>query len=174
MDITISSAILHVLDTNITMPVLSDNCLAIENYNICDYLKNHIQKCIDDDASKKCIFREHSQFLKVLDGLSDQFVAKTQYIATEYFKIMLRNPLIPHADLVCILWNDQTNDTYFSVLKMNYRDGYIHHYQKVNSQQALSIIPQQTLLPSPASRIEEAFTVNCSTHEILQIGRAHV
>lgn len=166
MNITIDAAILHVLDTNINMPVLSDNCLTMENSSITNYLQKHIQKCLESDAAKKCFFKEQSDFLRILVNLSDEFVAKTKQIATECFKIMLRNPSIPRADLICALWTDQMNTKYFSFLKMNYREGFTHYYQQIDSQNLLSIISQQTLLPSNTSRVEEAFVVNLSTLEV--------
>ena len=165
MNLNINNAILHVLDVGVGRPILSDQCLSFDD-KVLNYLQNHVMKCIEDDSSKKCIFREHSNFLERIKDIPVDFVGTTKQIANCFYKVMTRNPAIPCSDLVCLLCSDSSGEAYFAVLKMNYHDGFTHYYQQENNNHYVSIITQQTLLPNITSKVEEAFVIDLSSHEL--------
>ena len=101
MEIVIKQAILHVLDTNINSPVLSDCVLELDNTTL-EFLRLHIMNAFASDNIKQCTFLENSHFCNELQKKND-FVNFTKLIATSFFNIMIRNVSIPNADLILSL-----------------------------------------------------------------------
>ena len=58
-DIIIRSAIMHILDSTVGMPVLSDELLTLTP-DMNDFLRNHIYKVISGDELKTCVFDEEN------------------------------------------------------------------------------------------------------------------
>ena len=58
-DIIIRSAIMHILDSTVGMPVLSDSLLELTP-DMNDFLRNHIYKVISGDELKTCVFDEEN------------------------------------------------------------------------------------------------------------------
>ena len=56
-DIIIRNAIMHILDSTVGIPVLSDVLLEL-NEDLNDFLRNHIYKVISGDDLKTCVFDE--------------------------------------------------------------------------------------------------------------------
>ena len=56
-DIIMKMGIVHILDSAVGMPVLSD-CLIDMGSNLCDFLKAHIEKFTESDDVKRCQFSD--------------------------------------------------------------------------------------------------------------------
>jgi len=63
--IIIKKAALHILDTNLDIPVLSNDELEIED-DISDFLENHIIKALKDNNLKKAEFAEEENRFKLM------------------------------------------------------------------------------------------------------------
>lgn len=59
--ITINKSILHVLDTNAGIPVLSDVLLNMTT-GVKEYIEKHVEKSIKDSDIKRTAFRDQSNF----------------------------------------------------------------------------------------------------------------
>ena len=81
-DIRISNAIVHILDSMVGMPVLSDTVLD-HGSDFGDFLKNHIIRIIESDDKKSCSFeKEESAVYPLLeDWDSERFISASQEIA---------------------------------------------------------------------------------------------
>ena len=164
MEVYIQSAILHVLDTNISLPVFSDTNIELRG-GLEEYLSGHILKCMEDDNTKKCEFSSQAGFPQLLPEIQDHFDQASRRIAEEIFRIMVQNPAIPRADLLCALFTSNGTN-HLAVLKMNYREGYCHYLEQAPETNSITLITQQTLLPPSGSKVDEAFIVNLSTKEV--------
>lgn len=169
MEIQIEQAILHVLDTNIDMPVLSDVLLELSE-DVKNFIITRIDKFLSGDDYKCCSFEENSEFSSLIQSGSDNFVAVTQQLARRLFDIMKRNPDILSADVMFAIAVIDGN-TYLFLDKMNYRETYIHHFENTDGLKNNSIIRQRTVLPSPKSKIDEAALVNLEDGSIKLIER---
>jgi len=164
MNIIINQAILHILDTNISTPVLSDNLLP-EDSTVKSFLKEHIGNCFKSDNIKLCSFLENSRFFDILQSSNGDFIAFSKQIASEFFAIMQKHVDIANADLMVA---DVTIDdaSYVGVFKMNYKTSFIHLYTQEEGQNCNSIINQRTVLPSSGTKIDEFFFINTETSDI--------
>ena len=62
MNLHIKQAVLHVLDTSIDTPVLSDACLEL-SADVYEFLSQHVERAAASDERKTCEFQEGSPFL---------------------------------------------------------------------------------------------------------------
>lgn len=157
-DIRIKNVIVHILDSTIGMPVLSDTELEYGS-QIAEFLKEHIAKISAGDDAKECRFyREESEVFHMLEEYADEnFVQISQQIASLLYGIMSANIDIPAADLLVVRFKEG-DDEYLALLKMNYRSLYTHRTMALNDGEGNSneIIMHKSILPSESQRLTEA------------------
>ena len=166
MSVSISKAILHILDTSLGMPVLSDNLMSF-NDQMREYTETHILKCFNDADLKKTKFiNEDGFFLKsVMDyRTSDNFIKFTCEITEFFYKLLSDNPDIKPCDLLYVQANVFNKD-YMIILKLNYKKGYIH-YTKHEEGVKNIIIEQPHSLPTASQKIDEFIFVDINTLEV--------
>lgn len=159
-DIIIRNAIVHILDSTIGMPVLSDQFLEL-GPDINDFLRGHIYKIAVSDEVKNCRFKEEeSSVYQCLKGFSEEnMIAVSQEIAGFLYTIMNQNITIPPGDFFVVTY--QTGSTpYLALLKMNYKETYIHYAYSQEDGNYNDIIKQKVTLPSEGARLSEAVLVN--------------
>ncbi len=61
-EIIIRNAIVHILDSTIGMPVLSDHFLDL-GPDLNEFLRSHIYKIVSSDDMKSCIFNKEESFV---------------------------------------------------------------------------------------------------------------
>lgn len=70
-DIRIKNAIVHIMDSAVGMPVLSDSALS-PGSDMADFLAEHIYKTLASDDIKKCRFiEEESEVFKIIKDYKD-------------------------------------------------------------------------------------------------------
>ncbi len=160
-DIRIKKVIIHILDSTIGMPVLSDTELEYGS-EIADFLKEHIAKISSGDDAKECRFyKEESEVYHILNSYGDEdFVAVSKDIATMLYEIMKSNIDIPPADLMAVRFKEG-EDEYLALLKMNYKAFYTHRTMPSEDGEGNSneIIRHKSLLPSESQRLTEAAVI---------------
>lgn len=157
MGVSIKQVILHVLDTNIMTPVLADKPLALTE-EVLNFVELHTAKSFASDDVRIAEFFSESQCQKLISA-SEDFIELSKNLAQLMFKVMSANVNIPSADLL-VLEALLDDIPYLVVLKLNYKTSYIHRYDASEGANITSLIKQRTVLPSTASKIEEAFFVN--------------
>lgn len=161
MEIRIRKAVLHILDTSVGMPVLSEKELEL-NLEIETFLEKHLAKVLEDDSTRAAYFyegenrvREYCQRI----AAGEDFLAVSTGLTAELYQIMQSHVEIPPADLLCCLFEaDETK--FYGVLKFNYKSNFIHYVQMEDELNAVTLIRQRTVLPSESQRVEECFIVN--------------
>ena len=154
-DIRIKNVIVHIMDSTIGMPVLSDKELEYGS-EIAEFLKEHIAKISSGDDAKECRFyREESEIFHILEEYADEnFVPISKDIATMLYEIMNSNIDIPPADLMVVRFREG-EDEYLALLKMNYKTQYTHRTMTLEDGEGNSneIIRHKSLLPSESQRL---------------------
>lgn len=157
-DIRIKHVIVHILDSTIGMPVLSDTELEYGS-EVAEFLKEHIAKIASGDDAKECRFyKEQSEIYRMLDSYADEnFVEISKDIATILYEIMNSNIDIPAADLMVVRFREG-DDEYLALLKMNYKSLYTHRTMALEDGEGNSneIIRHKSILPSESQRLTEA------------------
>ena len=174
-DIHIKKTVLHILDTSINLPVLSNKEIDIDG-EISDFLEKHINKILEDTNLKKARFmadintvRDMCSAIKADESL---FVDVSREIANIIFDIMLKNVDIISGDLICCLFY-VNNEQHLGILKLNYKTGFTHYVNQMEDGATNSIIRHKTLLPSEGQKIDEAVLINLESNEIRLIERVY-
>ncbi|MCR4657456.1 MAG: nucleoid-associated protein, partial [Lachnospiraceae bacterium] len=167
-EIIIKNAIVHILETNVGMPVLSQHVLE-RHEELNDLLRTHIYKVASGDDLKNCVFgdeEESEMFRLVKDFSEDNLVGFSREAAIRLYDIMRANPDIPSADF-CVVTFQCGGKPYLALLKMNYKDSFVHMTQNADDgSNYVSIIMQTATLPAPASRLTEAVIIDLGDYTV--------
>lgn len=174
-DIHIKTAVLHILDTSINCPLLSNNELYIDG-EISEFLEKHINKILDDTNLKKARFIEDANnVMNLCQAISADegcFFEASKEIASIIFDLMIKNVDICSGDLICCLLSIN-NERYYGILKLNYKTGFTHYVSQMEDGSTNSIIRHKTLLPAEGQKIDEAALISLETGEIKLIEKAY-
>ena len=164
-NIIVMQAVVHVLDSSVGMPVLSD-CPVDLTSNQCDFIRAHIEKFTESDEVKICHFADSSVVGDLVRGCNaENFIHVSQKICTSLYGIMNANIDIPAGDAVVVAIREDGID-YFGLLKLDYKSSYTHFIRETGDGNANEIILQKAILPSVSQKLSEAFLVNLATGEI--------
>lgn len=160
-DMILKAAIVHILDSSVGVPVLSDH-LIDTGTDFSDLLKSHIEKITESDDIKTCRFSDSSEVRNLLMQCSpDNFIETSKRLAERLYEIMNEHIDIPAGDLAVVVFSSQGND-YLAFLKMNYKTSYTHATRESDGKNLNEIILQKALLPGQGQRLSEAFVINLS------------
>lgn len=162
MSVSISRAILHILDTSVGVPIISDKLMTISD-ELREYMEKHVLKCYNDADLKKTKFiNEEGFFYKLMQEYKTnrEFMKTAKPIAEFFYKLTSENPDIPPCDMLFIEANVFNKD-YLVIMKLNYKKGYIH-YTKDEEGTKNIIIEQPCSLPSATQKIDEAILIELS------------
>jgi len=166
MSVSISRAILHILDISVGVPVLSENLMSLGE-DMREYIEKHILKCLNDADLKKTKFiNEDGFFFKHVTEYRDnhEFKKFTKEISEFFYKLISENPDIKPCDLLFIQANVFNKD-YMIIMKLNYKKGYIHYTKEEEGTKNI-IIEQPCSLPSMTQKIDEVIFVDINNLEI--------
>ncbi len=165
-EIIIRRAILHILDSTVGMPVLSDSFLELTPDRN-DFLREHIYKVISGDDLKNCVFdEEESEVFRTIRDFSEETMTETTKKLSEIlYAIMNANPSIPPADVFFVTYQTGA-ELYLAVLKMNYKDVYMH-YTSLNETDGNNndIMKQCCALPGNG-KLSEAVIISLADHSV--------
>ena len=166
-EIIIRSAIMHILDSTVGMPVLSDTLLELTP-DMNDFLRNHIYKVISGDELKTCVFdEENSEVYHHLQNFSEETMVETsKQLAEILYAIMNANPAISPADVFFVTYQVES-EQHLAILKMNYKEVYMH-YTSLNENQGNvnDIMKQCCALPGAGGRLSEAVTISLAENTV--------
>lgn len=166
--ILINKIIVHILDTNLEMPVLSQNEHPIDE-EINEFIENHISKALENENLKEAKFFENENYVlnlckEILENNST-FGVVTSKIATQLFEIMKKHVDISPSDLVFCLFT-LNNTEFLGILKLNYKHSYIHYVNAYEEGNINSIIKQKTALPIENQKVDECAFINLKDFSI--------
>lgn len=166
--IEIKRAVLHVLDTNAGIPVLSKAELEVSE-DLAWYFGRHMDKVLDDPNTKNAVFAGDENGILLLSKLindnEDDFLPITSDMAGRLFALMQKNVGIPSADLVCCL-SVIDEVKHLALLKLNYKEGFTHWVHNAEEGHFNTIIRHQTLLPQEGQKLEECILISLSDFSV--------
>lgn len=165
-DIIIRSAIMHILDSTVGMPVLSDELLNLTP-DMNDFLRNHIYRVISGDELKTCVFdEENSEVYHLIQEFTEEnMVDITKKLAELLYGIMNSNVAIPPADVFFVTYQLESKK-HLAVLKMNYKEVYMHYTSlNENDENVNDIMKQCCALPG-GGRLSEAVTISLEENTV--------
>ncbi|MBQ8040708.1 MAG: nucleoid-associated protein [Lachnospiraceae bacterium] len=166
-EIIIRSAIMHILDSTVGMPVLSDELLTLTP-DMNDFLRNHIYKVISGDELKTCVFDEETSEVSHLiqEFTEENMVETTKKLAELLYAIMNSNVAIPPADVFFVTYQMES-EQHLAILKMNYKEVYMH-YTSMNEEDGNvnDVMKQCCALPGNGGRLSEAVTISLAENTV--------
>ncbi len=165
-DIRIRKVIVHIMDSTVGMPVLSDQEIEFGS-EFADFLKEHIFKVGGGDDCKTCEFyKEQSEIYQMLTTYEDeQFVESSKQVAELLYGIMNSNIDIPSGDLIYVRFR-ASDEEYLGILKMNFKESYTHRTIPSEDGNNNEIVRYRAILPNQTQRLTEAAIINLSNYRI--------
>lgn len=154
-EIIIRNAIIHILDSTVGMPVLSESLLEL-GPDLADFLRAHIYKIASSDDQKQCIFDESSTIYELIKNFNEEeLITQSTQIATHLYTIMNANIDIPPADLFIVTYQYESA-LYLALLKMNYKTSFVHYTGSDELGKFNDVVKQKATLPAESSKLSEA------------------
>lgn len=140
-DIILRKSIVHILDSTLGLPVLSDELLET-GFDLSEFIRTHIARLLSGDDLKTCYFQpEDSEVYALLQSYSEeQLIPFSKALASKLYTIMNENPAIPSADFLVSSFQ-YDGGLYLALLKMNYRETYVHLTGRTGSTPSLETAP---------------------------------
>lgn len=171
-DMIMKAGIVHILDSAVGVPVLSDNTIEL-GPDLSDFLKAHIEKITESDDVKHCQFSDSSELKGLLQNCTPEtFIETSRKLAENLYDIMNSNIAIPAADIVVLVFSCEGAD-YLAFLKMNYKTSYTHMTKESEGKNSNSIILQRAILPTQGQKLSEAFILDLTTGDLLVIEKKY-
>lgn len=172
ISLRINKVILHILDKDAQMPILSEKEHPLDKSEIIEFLQKHISKALEDSSLKKACFNEEGSVLKQLcekiNATDTEFVNVSNEVANRLYDIVLSNPEVSSADLICVLF-ELNEAPYLGILKFNYRTSFIHYVEYDDSTRVNTILKQRTALPNDSSRLDECAFINLDDFSMIVV-----
>jgi len=165
-EIRIEKVIIHILDSMVGMPVLSDTEIDFGS-DFADFLKEHIYKISSGDDVRTCRFYENeSEVYQALQEYNDDaFIPFSKQLAESLYKIMNSNVDIPSADLAIVRFKDR-DDEYLAILKIDLRANYTHRTSSVGEGNANEIVKFKAVFPTESQRLSEAAIIRLKDFQV--------
>lgn len=165
-EIRIEKIIVHILDSTVGMPVLSDEEIDFGS-DFADFIKEHIHKVASGDDVRTCAFYENeSEICQMLREYKEEdFIPLSKKMAESLYQIMNSNVDIPSADLAIVRFKDRDDD-YLGVLKINLRSNYTHRTASVGEGNTNQIVKFKAVFPTESQRLTEAAIIRLSDLQV--------
>lgn len=165
-EIRIEKIIVHILDSTVGMPVLSDEEIDFGS-DFADFIKEHIHKVASGDDVRTCAFYENeSEICQMLrEYREEDFIPLSKKMAESLYQIMKSNVDIPSADLAIVRFKDRDDD-YLGVLKINLRSNYTHRTASVGEGNTNQIVKFKAVFPTESQRLTEAAIIRLSDLQV--------
>ncbi|NCB93518.1 MAG: nucleoid-associated protein [Clostridia bacterium] len=171
-DIHLQQTIIHIMDSSMGMPVLSDQPLD-HGSDFGDFVRAHIFRLLESDDMKKCSFDETSEVLALLEEYKTQeFITCSQKLGELLYGVMNKNIDIPPADLLVTEYQIE-NQPYLALLKMNYKTFYTHMTDSDPWGNSNSVIKQKAILPGENQKLAEAAIIDLTDKTIRLIEKKY-
>lgn len=171
MDVIINQAILHVLDNTTDAPVLSGAGMELTAEKNA-YLQTHIEKLFASDELRTCRFLPESAFASELEHNKD-FIDFSCRIAGVMFDYMHAHATIPGGDLAVVDFSDGQGRPWLGVLKLNYKNGYIHYTDDSTGTPVNSILQQHIFLPTSTGKVDEGALIDLTDGTIRMLEKKY-
>ena len=166
-DITIRRGIVHILEGELGYPVYSEEELDISP-QIDEFFRGHLWKLLSGDDLKKCYFsqEESSEAYELVKNFNEEeLVPVSKKLADLLYRIMNANVSIPNGDLAVLTCSVQ-GAGYLALLKMNYKESFVHMTGAAESGNVNQIICYQSTLPSAGVKLSEAVIINLADYSV--------
>lgn len=158
-DINVNEAIVHILDSVGSEPVLNEFKLELDE-NTYKFIYRHIQKCLANEDLKYAKFNNERNVVKdlvkdYLNGNSNNLIEISKELARQLFSLIKCNVSIPSGDLiVASIITDK--GPMIAILKLDYVENFTHEINFIEKKIGIGLTTQMAGLPSSGQKIQKA------------------
>lgn len=162
----IQKMIVHILDNNLEIPVLSEVEHPLED-DIKEFLEKHILRVFNDGSLRPARFNEGPNRVKdiCISYNLHTFIDDSKELSEILFDLIKINPDIPPADIMFSIFIYEGRN-YLGIFKLNYRNSYIHNVDQIDDKVVNSIVKQRTSLPNENQKVDECVLIDLTTLDI--------
>ncbi|RKI40220.1 nucleoid-associated protein [bacterium D16-51] len=166
-EIIIRRAIVHIMDGELGYPVCSEEELELSP-DLNDFFRGLIYKLLSGDDLKKCYFSEEepSEVYEIVKTFEeDKLIEASKELAQDLYTIMNANLAIPSGDFAVVSFQ-ACSVMYLALLKMNYKESFVHMTQAGENGNVNQIVCYQSTLPAAGAKLSEAVVINLSDYSV--------
>lgn len=181
-EVIIRTGIVHILDGELGYPVFSEQPLELTP-DTNDFFRGLIYRIMSGDEMKQCHFElpegtdspgdsgedkqaANADILHIVRNFSEEnIVEDSKKLAEALYHIMNANISIPSADFAVVTFQVHSRP-YLALLKMNYKESFVHMTQAEDVGNVNQIIRYRSMLPSAASKLSEAVIIDLSDYSV--------
>lgn len=165
MSIAFKHTIIHVLDLDMGMPLLSTDLLTL-NDETESFITRHLIKIFESSASSEAVFKEEAPLMKAFEVplTEEHFINLSSEMADAFYRYMTEYSNIPNGDLVITAFiMDGVN--YLGILKLNYKEEYAHYVEQADGAVVTRIIKNKGIFPAASKQVDEGLIINTDSLE---------
>lgn len=167
MSIQFKKTIMHSLQVDLSMPVLSTEGMTLTDETE-SFVTAHVIKLLENMSLSHGAFIEESEYGKLFREGSYDFYEVSCNLAEHVFAYMQNYAGIPSGDLIIL---DFTRDGahFFGFFKVNYKEAFTHYVDRSSEGAKNTLIKHKSIFPDSSSKIQEAVLINLDTLDLLVI-----
>lgn len=160
MSITFKHTIIHVLDLNMGMPLLSTDLLTLSDETE-SFITRHLLKVFESSSSCEAVFKEGASLPTQLEAPlnSESFIQLSNEITEVFYRYMVEYGSIPNGDLVFTSFILDGNN-YLGLLKLNYKEEYTHFVEQLEGTVVTRIIKNKGIFPAASKQVDEGLIIS--------------
>lgn len=167
MSLTFKNTVIHVLDKEMGMPLLSTDLLLL-NDETEDFITRHLIKIFESSASSEAVFTENASLPAQFDTplTPERFLELSGEIAEAFYRYIQEYGSIPSGDLVITSFM-MDGENYFGLLKLNYKEEYTHFVEQEDGAVVTKIIKNKGIFPGGSKQVDEGLIMNTDSFKVV-------
>ncbi len=170
----INHAILHILDFDSSVNVMSERELDLDTRAQRTFVTSHLRRARTSADNRRAAFAEDSAFAGELKGFlfgDRDFIDFSQQIA-EFFAAELAKSDKPEStDVLVVDFDDDDDVRWFAVLLMNSRTAFMHEVAREGGEVRNDIAKRYAILPAPSQKVASYALVRASNMDVLYVDK---
>lgn len=165
----INHAILHILDFDSAVNVMSQRELDIESRTVRSFVTTHLRRARTSADNKRATFAENSAFGGELKGYffgEREFVDLSQQIAEFISSELTKAEKAESTDVLVADFDDDEDARWFAVMLLGSKQAFMHEVGREEGEVRNDIARHYAILPNPSQKVPSYAIVRASTMEI--------
>lgn len=165
----INRAVLHILDFNTNVCILSQKELDFSSDVVYEYVDKHVHKILHDASQQTGVFYATSQFQPMVQRLANgeiEFDEIAAYGARNLFDILNHCDTPESEDVLIVDFQDDDDVRYLGLLMLDNKTAYTHQILDDDGEVYNKLIQHQAILPGAVQKAEAYALINCADFSV--------
>ncbi len=165
----IQKAILHILDFNTNMCILSQKELDFSSDIVYEYVDKRISRILTDAGQQTGAFYATSQYQVLLQQFLQEDISFADFAAQtarSLFDILAHCDVPESLDLLVVDFQDEEDKRQIGILLLNNKTAYTHQIMDEDGAVYNKLIKHHAILPSTSQKVEAYALIQCQDYTI--------